>query len=129
MSEHARHRSWPKEPDGRWVRAGHAFGRHLMQFSRDYALDLIPKGASASERAIAEQAASNAIYGFLMMLDGVSVGKVDEDLWLRLRLTASVDGSGGDEPLEQFELAPEGDGLCVAFHGWVEGDFGSGSGE
>jgi hypothetical protein len=29
------------------------------------------------------------------------------------------------DPVEQFGLAPDGDGLCMGYHGWVAGDFGS----
>ena len=39
-------------------------------------------------------------------------------------LRAQVLKTGQREHIEQFELALDGDGLCMGYHGWVAGDFG-----
>ncbi len=36
-------------------------------------------------------------------------------------LEARIRNGSGDE-VERIELAPEGDGLCMGYHGWVKGD-------
>ena len=52
--------------------------------------------AGRDSRQIAEKAALDAICGMMMLLG---------------------------EVVQQFELAPEGDGLCKGLHGGVKGDF------
>ena len=98
--------SWSTDPQQRWIDAANVFGYHLMQASLKRALERVPATASAECQDIARQAALDAIYGVLMLLDGVA----DSEL-----------------PCEGIELAPDGDGLCMGFHGWVEGDFGESS--
>lgn len=113
---------WPREPQARWMQAGNTFGRHLMSAARDYALARIPASASPAEHEVATKAALDAIYGMMMLLDGVAESKIDETHTIRYALVARVFASGQREAIEQFELAPEGDGLCLGFHGWTAGE-------
>ncbi|MFM9924704.1 hypothetical protein VLK31_17050 [Variovorax sp. H27-G14] len=108
--------SWRTDPEGRWIDAANTFGHHLMQAARDRAFARIPASATPECRDIARQAALDAIYGVLMLLDGVA----DSD-GVRYALQARVQPA---DTAETIELAPDGDGLCMGFHGWVAGDFG-----
>ena len=104
--------------------AGNTFGRQLMAASREYALGRIPKSATPKERELAEKAALDAIYGVMMLLDGVSESRIDKDHVAGYVLFSRIFASGQSEPVEELELAPDGDGLCMGFHGWVTNDFG-----
>jgi hypothetical protein len=76
-------------------------------------------------RDTAEKAALDAIYGMMMLLDGIPTNDIDADHRVVYALEARVtDRRSGWEPIEHFELAPDGDGLCIGYHGWVKGDFG-----
>ena len=117
---------WPTNPRTRWVQAGNTFGRHLMDAAKEYAFDRIPKSIPAADREIVQRAALDAIYGMMMLLDGVADSEIDEAHRIEYVLLARVrEISESYDAIEEFELAPEGDGLCIGFHGWVEDDFGN----
>ena len=116
--------SWPSEEHARWIRAGNTFGRHLMAAARDYAFRRIAKDTPPAQRQLAEKAALDAIYGVMMLLDGVAGSPIDDQHRAQYVLSLRVLSESEDGPVEQFELAPEGDGLCMGFHGWVAGNFG-----
>ncbi len=80
--------------------------------------------AASEVREAAKQAALDAIYGMLMLLDGVADSKIDKSHAASYVLASRIRKSGQSQPVEEFELAPEGDGLCMGFHGWVADDFG-----
>ena len=115
---------WPRDEHARWIMAGNTFGRHVMAASREYAFEQIPKSATPKERELAEKAAVDAIYGMMMLLDGVSESRIDQEHLARYVLLSRIFPSGQSEPVDEFELAPDGDGLCMGFHAWVAGDFG-----
>jgi hypothetical protein len=114
---------WPADPDRRLLCAKHTFGQALMKLARDYAVDRIPKGLAPEARAAAEAAAHDALYGLMMMLDGVVAGQIDGAHMLGLKLLGEVTVTDG-AVVETFELAPSGDELCMGFHLWKERDFG-----
>jgi hypothetical protein len=116
---------WAKDPSSRWIDCGHTFGRHLMASVRDYAFERIPKGTRPRARALAKKAALDAIYGMMMLLDGIPWNGIDEDHHVRYALEARIiDSRRGSKVVERFELAPGGDELCMAYHGWVKDEFG-----
>jgi hypothetical protein len=116
--------SWPSEVHARWIRAGNTFGRHLMAAARDYAFGRIPKDTPPAQRELAEKAALDAIYGVMMLLDGVARSPIDDEHRAEYVLSLRVLRESEEAPVERFELAPDGDGLCMGFHGWVAGNFG-----
>jgi hypothetical protein len=117
---------WPSDPHARWVQAANTFGRHLMAAARDYAFGRIPESAPPEVREAAEKAALDAIYGVMMLLDGVANAKMDKSHRVEYALFARVRKANQPDPVEQFELAPDGDGLCMGYHGWVAGHSGGG---
>jgi hypothetical protein len=119
MTDPTPYDSWPDDRHARWVRMGHCFGRHVMRAARDYAFGRIPTTMSVEQRRIAERAALDAIYGVMMLLDGVANSDIDHDHCAEYVLIACVRRNGKGPTVEQFELAPDGDGLCMGFHAWV----------
>jgi hypothetical protein len=115
---------WPAEPHHQWIAAGNAFGRHLLAAARDYAFGRIPTSASPEAQELARKAALDAIYGMMMLLDGVAASPVGQDHSAEYVLLSRIRSRQSGEAVEQFELAPDGDGLSMGYHGWVAGDFG-----
>ena len=112
---------WPKNKDQRWVEMANHFGRDLMAAARDHAFGQIPADASREVKAVAKKAAMDAIYGMLMLLDGVAGTGIDEENSVQYALSARVLSRCEDgRKLEEIELAPEGDGLCMGFSDWID---------
>jgi hypothetical protein len=74
----------------------------------------------------AKKGIDDAVYGLMMVIDGVSGGiananhKVFIDFVVRL---ATVEQSTRDDLLSEVDLR-QGDGMCMGYHGWLDGDFG-----
>lgn len=67
---------------------------------------------------------SNTIYGFMMLFDGVmETATLDTDHSVEFALMGRVYNIQTGQRLEEIELAPEGDGLCMGFHMWADGEF------
>ncbi len=124
MEEGRPYSDWPAEPHRRWIAAGNAFGRRLMAAARDYAFGRIPATASPEAQELARKAALDAIYGTMMLLDGVAPSTVGPEHAAEYVLLSRVRSRQSGQAVERFELAPDGDGLCMGYHGWVDGDFG-----
>ena len=114
--------NWPQDPDARWIEAGNTFGHHLITAARDYARARVGETVTESQRAVAHRAIDDAIYGVMMLLDGVSRTEIDSAHRVEYALIARM--REGSRVVEEIELAPGGDGLCLGFHGWRNGDFG-----
>lgn len=119
---------WPHEPNRRWVAAGDAFGAHLVVAAVDYAMTRIPSGVEPVARELAAKAARDAVYGAMTLLDGVAACDLGPDTRAEYVLLSRVRSRSSGGVLEQFELAPDGDGLCMGFHGWGAGEVRDASG-
>jgi hypothetical protein len=124
MSRPKAYENWSTEPHARWIDAGNTFGWHLLGAAREYAFKRIDKSATAEARAAAERAALDAIYGMMMLLDGVTPAD-SGNARIEYVLLARVNPQERERNPELIELAPDGDGLCMGFQGWVAGDFGA----
>jgi hypothetical protein len=49
----------------------------------------------------------------------------NEELDIEFVLTGRVIDRATGQLIDEIELGPNGEGLCMGFHGWFEGDFGS----
>jgi hypothetical protein len=58
----------------------------------------------------------------MMVADGVSGGLANETHRVGLSVTVRLEEKG--KVVERLDLA-DGAGVCMAFHGWKDGDFGS----
>jgi hypothetical protein len=117
----------PAEPRSRDLWLQHAAGFILFEDVRRYAQENIDPGLSEEARAAAEKAIDDAVYGLMMVIDGVTGGisnasnNVYIDFFVRL---ATRRDSIDDGVAHEVDLR-SGDGMCMAYHGWREGDFGT----
>ena len=113
---------WRSDKHHHWIDAGHTFGVHLMQQARDEALENIPENASAETRAVATMAVHDALGGVMQMLDGFYRNEIGNQHKVEYALLARIINQEGTK-VEEIELAPDGDGLCMGFAGWWEDEF------
>jgi hypothetical protein len=111
----------PPGPDRRlWLE--HAAGKILFEDVRGYALDRLDGDLSQRERAIAETAISDATYGLMMVIQGVTGALRNDQRVVEMGFVVRLrDGDRVEDELDLFE----GDGVCMGYHGWIEGDFGA----
>lgn len=117
------YKEWPTDEHARWIKMGHFFGKTMMEEIKGRAEERIDPNISAEARMAAEKAIKDTMYGFMMLLDGVTGCDIDEEHGVEFALMARVFNSNTREYLEEIELAPEGDGLCMGFHMWEDGEF------
>lgn len=117
------YKEWPTDEHARWIKMGHFFGKTLMENVKGYAKEKITSNCSVEERLAAEKAISDTLYGFMMLLDGVIDSSIDKDHGVEFALIARVFDQNTREYLEEIELAPDGDGLCMGIHMWEDGEF------
>lgn len=113
-----------EEARERWLE--HAAGFILFQDVRGYARARIAPDLSPDARAAAEKGIDDAVYGLMMVIEGVTGILSNETERVDLRVIARhvrEDGEGEGTVLNQRNLA-ETDGVCGDFHGWKDGDFG-----
>jgi hypothetical protein len=116
----------PTDERARELWLQHAAGFIIFEDVRRYALERIEPGLSAEAVAAAKKGIDDAVYGLMMVVDGVSGGisnanhNVYIDFIVRL---AKRKNSIDDSLLSEVDLR-QGDGMCMGYHGWLEGDFG-----
>lgn len=116
----------PTEPRASELWLQHAAGFIIMEDVRRYAMDGIDPALPDDVRAAIQKGIDDAVYGLMMLIDGVTGGlsnathTVYIDFIARL---ASRDDSGSCEVQSEIDLR-QGDGMCMGYHGWLEGDFG-----
>ncbi len=114
----------PPPPAGRtrelWLQ--HVAGAILFADVRDYARSRLDPKLDAHAREAATRAIDDALYGVMMVADGVTGGLANEMHRVALSISVRLEEKG--KVLERLDLA-DGDGVCMAFHGWKEGDFGT----
>jgi hypothetical protein len=110
-------------PPGRsrelWLQ--HAAGAILFAHVREYAIGKLSGTLDEKTRTVAIQAINQAIYGVMMVADGVSGGFRNDGCRVALSMAVTLEEEG--RPAERLELS-HGDGMCMGFHGWLDGDFG-----
>ena len=111
----------PESPRARELWLQHAAGFILFEDVRGHALAQIDPALDPVARAAAMKAIDDAMYGLMMVIDGVSGRLGDRER--RVRVDATVTLEEHDRDIETPRLA-EGDGVCMGFHGWREGWFG-----
>jgi len=105
----------------------HAAGFILFEDVRRYAIEQIDSSLPMKARKAAEKGINDAVYGMMMVIDGVTGGLSDAKHKLQIdflvRLIKCADSKQGDTVVAEVDLG-NGDGMCMGFHGWLEGDFG-----
>ena len=101
----------------------HAAGRIVFEDVRSYALERIGPKVSVEARAAAEKAIDDAVYGLMMVIDGVS-GRIANDTYaVELSVAVKLLNRETDDVIAEMDLT-QGDGMCMGYHRWVDGDFG-----
>src|SRR5262245_16038766 len=101
----------------------HGAGFIIFQDIRQYAVDAIPATYGPAQREAAMKGIDDAVYGLMMVIDGVSGGLSNDKYRLSLQTKVrleTVDGGGLVQELDLFE----GDGMCMGYHGWKDDDYG-----
>jgi hypothetical protein len=106
----------------------HAAGFILFEDVRGYAIRNLDPALDETARAAALKAVDDAVYGLMMVIDGVTGGLWNSEYRVDLKTTVRLmrRGAESDECAHQLDLF-DGDGMCMGFHGWLEGDFGNDS--
>jgi hypothetical protein len=116
----------PAPSDGRrhelWLQ--HAASWILIEDVRGYAIARIDPTLAAEARAAAVKGIDDALYGLMQVIDGVSGSLTSARERVELEVVARhlrTEGTG--ETKLKLNLR-DGDGMCMGYHGWLEGDFG-----
>jgi hypothetical protein len=99
----------------------HAMGFILFEDVRGYAISKIDSNLDAPARDAAIRAVNDAVYGLMMVLDGVTGSLGDGTRSVHLATTIRLTDDAG--VIAELPLS-EGDGACMAYHSWLEGNFG-----
>lgn len=125
MAKHERKLTKPprnKRERELWLQ--HAAGLIIFEDVRNYAIEQLEDGLSAKSRAAALKAIDDAVYGLMMIIDGVTGSLENKKHRVNLCVSALLTDLDTNESIIELNLA-EGDGMCMGFHGWKEDDFGS----
>jgi hypothetical protein len=116
----------PDEPRERELWLQHAAGFILFEDARRYALARVDGTLDDAAKQAASRAIDDALYGLMMIIDGVTGELRNAELSLNLQVIARLERrvEGRRELVEQLDLR-DGDGMCMGFHAWREGDFGA----
>jgi hypothetical protein len=104
-----------------WIQ--HTVGFILFEDVRGWAMQRLDPNLDATAKAAALQAINDTVYGLMMVIDGVSGGLRNSEYSVHLQTKACLKRTGSDGVTYSLDLN-DGDGFCMAYHGWLEGDFG-----
>jgi hypothetical protein len=111
--------------DGRplelWLQ--HAVGRILFEDVRGYAMERIEQSLSDEARAAVQKGIDDALYGLMMVFDGVSGALSNEVQRVELAVQARLLDRRSEQVVVELDLK-EGDGMCMGYHGWLQDDYG-----
>ena len=111
----------PEHERSRELWMQHAAGFICFESMRNYAVERIPADTDEQTRSKILTGIDDAIYGLMMMMDGVT-GTLRNDEYI-LRIDTSILLAKEGKIIQEINTL-EGDGMCMGFHGWKEGDFG-----
>lgn len=111
----------PKDPRSRELWLQHGAGFIVFRDIREYAIMRLDPLLDDATRAAAIQAINDAVYGLMMVIDGVS-GRLGDGT-RALELDVRVRLREGEALVAELPLR-EGDGMCMGYHSWLKGDFG-----
>jgi hypothetical protein len=113
-------RQAPADPRQRELWLQHIAGLIIWEDVRAYALKRIDPALGDDAKAAATKAVNDAVYGLMMVVDGETgtVRSAERAAFLNVSVRYEFSGQ-----TEIFDLS-EGDGMCMGYHGWMDGDFG-----
>jgi hypothetical protein len=111
----------PEDDRSRELWLQHAAGFIIFQDMRNYAVERIPADTSAGIKDQIIKGIDDTFYGLMMMMDGVSGTLENNEYLVRIESKILLEKNKG---IIQEINTLDGDGMCMGFHGWKEGDFG-----
>lgn len=111
----------PAEPRMLELWLQHGAGFIFFERVRAAGLATLAPDAPEAIRAAVELAVDATTYALMMQIDGVSGGLRGAEA--QIALTFGVDLLKNDAVVATVDLR-NGDGMCMGFHSWVDGDFG-----
>lgn len=111
----------PADERSRELWLQHTAGFILFRDMRDYAINKIPADTDETTKQKIVNGIDDAIYGLMMIMDGV-VGTLQNDEY-KVSLESNILLEKNNLLVQKINTL-DGDGMCMGFHGWMEGDFG-----
>ncbi len=111
----------PEDKRNRELWLQHAAGLIIFEDIRKYAFNRIPPETDEGTKSRIIKGIDDAIYGLMMMMDGVTGILENEEYSLRMETKILLQKNG--EIIEELNTQ-NGDGMCMGFHEWKDGDFG-----
>lgn len=111
----------PQDERARELWLQHAAGFILFQNMRNYAIDKIPEEVDEQTKEKIITGIDDSIYGLVMMMDGVTGSLSNEQYSVTIKHVIQLNQNG--ETVQEINTL-DGDGMCMGFHGWLEGDYG-----
>ena len=99
----------------------HAAGFIIFQEMREYAIDRIPAETDDKTREMIINGIDDSIYGLMMIMDGVTGNLTNDEYAVTIENIIKLHRKS--ETIQEINTL-NGDGMCIAFHGWKENDFG-----
>jgi hypothetical protein len=116
----------PEGPGARELWLQHVAGLILREDVFGYAVRRQEERTDGEMRLLDVDLAKDAWYGLCMLADGMTGAISGSGHTVRVSVSVSLHAEDDEEgePIASLNLA-DGDGACMGFHGWTEGDFGS----
>ena len=113
----------PIEARARELWLQHAAGLTLFHNVRTIAIGEIDAALGPEAQAAARKAIDDALYGLMMVIDGVIGGPSNERYEIELKFHVQLHDRVEDKVIDDIDLF-HGDGMCMGYHFWMEGDYG-----
>lgn len=113
----------PDNPRKRELWLQHALGVIIFEDVRDYAMQKLPTDLPEEALMAAKQAIDNTIYGFMMILDGVTGSLENKYHSVQIRAAVEMTEKDSARVVQTIDVL-NGDGMCMGYHSWKENDFG-----
>lgn len=114
----------PVESRARELWLQHAAGFIVFEDVRRYAMERINPALTGEARAAVQKGIDDAVYGLMMVIDGVSGGFSNASERVCIDFIVRLVANGGEEEVKAEVDLREGDGMCMGYHGWLEDNFG-----
>jgi hypothetical protein len=114
----------PEDEHAHLIHLSNAFGRLLFDVVRAPAREGA-KSIPDSCRPSVESLLDDQLYAVLQMLDGVTMPLGNDQIRAEFVLKARLRDRSDLSAVEEVELGPNGEGFCMGFQGWRDGDFGA----
>lgn len=100
----------------------HAAGFMVFENIRKYAVSKISIDVDCSTRSQIIKGIDDTIYGLMMQMDVFFI-PLENDSY-RLELQTIIQLYKDNELIQSLDTK-EGDGMCMGYHDWMDGDFGA----